>query len=365
MGENVMPDDVSALRFDATGSPARIIFGRGARHRVPEILGEMGLSRVLVLSTLSQRPAAEAFAATLGPRCVGVHAGALMHTPVPATDEAVKVVQAHRADAVLALGGGSTIGLAKAIAWRTDLLQIAVPTTYAGSEVTNILGQTENGVKTTLKSPKVIPETVIYDPELTLGLPALISVTSGTNAIAHAIEALYARDRNPITQMMASKGANLMIAALPEIVAEPQNIAARERALCGSWLCGTVLGQVGMALHHKLCHTLGGLFDLPHAETHTVILPHVMAYNGAVVADCYAPLHNALGPDEPWTALWSLLGRLGTTRSLRDLGMPESGITTAAELATTNQYWNPRPVDQDAIKALITAAYWGESPRLL
>jgi len=353
---------VSALSFDFTGSPARIVFERGGRNRAAGILADMGLSRALVLSTEAQKEAADGFACSLGKSCLGVYSGAKMHTPVEATASALEIVRDQRVDCTIAFGGGSTIGLSKAVAYQTDLPQIAVPTTYAGSEVTNILGQTENGVKTTLKSPKVIPEVVIYDPELTLSLPVGMSVTSGINALAHAVEALYARDRNPLSDMAAAQGAGALIAALPKIVDDPQDIDAREQAFCGSWLCGTVLGQVGMALHHKLCHTLGGLFDLPHAETHTVILPYAIAYNAAAVPELLQPLSEALGGGDPGTALWELSGNLGAPRSLEELGMPENGMAQAAEHAVSNPYWNPRPIEREPIEALIRAAFKGDKP---
>jgi maleylacetate reductase len=206
---------VTALDFDFTGSPARIVFARGGRARTPDILADLGASRALVLATEAQKDSADAFACSLGKACLGVYAGAVMHTPVAATEAALEIVREQKVDCVIAFGGGSTIGLAKAIAWRTDLPQIAVPTTYAGSEVTNILGQTEKGVKTTLKSPRVIPEVVVYDPDLTSTLPVGMSVTSGINAMAHAVEALYARDRNPISDMIAGEGLRALAEALP------------------------------------------------------------------------------------------------------------------------------------------------------
>lgn len=351
--------------FDFTGSPARIVFGRGARSKVPDILGDLGVERALVLSTEAQKEAADAFACSLGKACLGVYAGAVMHTPISATEKAMEIVRESRVDCAIAFGGGSTIGLSKAIAWRTDLPQVAVPTTYAGSEVTNILGQTEAGEKTTLKSPRVIPEVVVYDPELTVTLPVGMSVASGINALAHAVEALYARDRNPLSDMVAAEGTRALIEALPGLVADPGDLDARERALTGSWLCGTVLGQVGMALHHKLCHALGGLFDLPHAETHTVILPYATAYNAAVVPELLAPMSEALGGGPPGEALWELSGRLGAPRALKDIGMPEEGIDRAVDMAVGNPYWNPRPIEREPIERLIRAAFSGERPGAL
>ena len=183
----------------------------------------------------------------------------------------------------MALGGGSTIGLAKAIALRTDLPQIAIPTTYAGSEMTPILGETKDGRKTTQKSMKVLPEVVIYDVDLTMTLPAGLSGTSGINAIAHAVEALYAEDANPIISVLAEQSIAALGRALPQIAADPSDREARSDAQYGAFLAGACLGSVGMALHHKLCHTLGGTFDLPHSETHTIVLPHALAYNAPAV----------------------------------------------------------------------------------
>ena len=352
---------MTALPFDFTGSPARIVFERGGRARAGDILRDMRICRSLVLSTDAQKGAADAFACSLGKSCLGVYSGAIMHTPVSATEAAMEIVRDQKVDGLIAFGGGSTIGLSKAIAYRTGLPQIAIPTTYAGSEVTNILGQTEDGRKTTLKSPRVIPDVVIYDADLTETLPVTMSVTSGINAMAHAVEALYARDRNPLSDMAAAEGLRALTEALPKIAAQPNDIDARERAFCGSWLCGTVLGQVGMALHHKLCHTLGGLFDLPHAETHTVILPYATAYNAVAVPDLLKPLADALG-GAAGPALWEFSTRLGAPRSLAELGMPEDGIARAAEEAVANPYWNPRPVERDPIEAMIRAAWHGHRP---
>ncbi len=185
--------------------------------------------------------------------------------------------------------------MGKAIALRTDLPQIVVPTTYAGSEMTPILGQTTAGRKTTLRSLAVLPEVVLYDVDLTLSLPPALSATSGLNAIAHAVEGLWAHDGNPIISLMAEEGIRALAAALPRIVDDPTDVAARSDAQYGAWLCATVLAGAGMALHHKLCHTLGGSFNLPHAETHAVILPHATHYNSAAAPEAMQRLCRALG----------------------------------------------------------------------
>ncbi|HCV72628.1 maleylacetate reductase [Agrobacterium tumefaciens] len=347
--------------FVYTTAPARIVFGTGSSVGVAEEIRRLGLSRALVLSTPHQKGDAEALAARLGPLAAGVFSDAAMHTPVEVTKRAVEAYRAAGADCVVSLGGGSTTGLGKAIALRTDAPQIVIPTTYAGSEVTPILGQTENGVKTTLRGPEILPEVVIYDAELTLGLPVGISMTSGLNAMAHAAEALYARDRNPIASMMAVEGLRAMIEALPGVRMEPQDTKARETALYGAWLCGTVLGAVGMSLHHKLCHTLGGSLDLPHAETHAVLLPHTIAYVEQAVPDQLAPLAALVG-GRAGTGLYDFAARLGAPASLAALGVGEEDLDAMAELATANPYWCPRPVEKTAIRALLQRAFEGARP---
>ena len=348
--------------FTYTALPARVVFGSGAVAALPQEMERLGCRRALVLSTPEQAPHAHEIAARLGERAAGIFAGAVMHTPVEVSERAVELARTLGADCTVALGGGSTIGLGKAIALRTDLPQICIPTTYAGSEMTPILGETAQGLKTTQRSDKVLPEAVIYDVDLTLTLPPALSATSGINAIAHAVEALYAQDRNPVISLMAEEGAAALARALPQIVEAPGNVDARADALYGAWLCGACLGAVGMALHHKLCHVLGGAFNLPHAETHTIVLPHALAYNAPAAPEAVAALSRALGADDPSRALFDLAGRLGAKRALRDIGMPRDGIARACDIALNNPYWNPRPIERAGIAALIARAWAGEPP---
>jgi alcohol dehydrogenase class IV len=349
--------------FVYTGLPIRVIFGSGTVARLGAEIDRLGCRRALVLSTPGREQAARALAATLGGRAAGVFAGAAMHTPVEVTARALAALEEAGADCTVALGGGSTVGLGKALALRTDLPQIAVATTYSGSEMTPVLGQTEGSRKTTQRTLKVLPEVVIYDVDLTLDLPVKVSVTSGINALAHAVEALYAEDRNPIASVMAEQGIAAIGRALPAIAADPRDRAARADALYGAWLCGTCLGQVGMALHHKLCHVLGGAFGLPHAETHTVVLSHALAYNQPAAPEAAGRVARALHVADGALALYDLAGDLGAPRALRDLGMPEDGIDRAADLAVENPYWNPRPLERGAIRALIARAWAGDPPR--
>lgn len=349
-------------RFALTLEALRLRFGAPAAPAVAEELAALGLSRAVVLASPGHAGAAEAFAREVGPRVVGVVARARMHTPVEVTEAALAEVRALGADGLIGFGGGSTIGLGKALTLRSALPQIAVPTSYAGSEVTSILGQTEAGRKTTITEPRLRPAVIVYDPALIADLPVAISVTSGLNALAHAAEALYARDRNPLTTTLALQGAQAMIQALPAILAAPQDLGARGQSQYGAFLCGLVLGQVGMSLHHKLCHTLGGSFGLPHAETHAVILPHALAYNEAAVPDLLAPLAQVLGAPRAGQGLWRRARDLGAPTSLKALGMKEEDLESAAEIATQNAYWNPRPVERAGLLALLKAAWSGAAP---
>ncbi|HET8725984.1 MAG TPA: maleylacetate reductase [Alphaproteobacteria bacterium] len=343
--------------------PIRVLFGVGTVAQIEPETERLGVRRALVVSTPGRGAApAQEVSALLGERSVGVHAGAVLHTPTDATERALLVVKERRADAVVAVGGGSATGLAKAIALRTDLPQIVLPTTYAGSEMTPILGETEAGVKRTQRSRSVLPEVVIYDVDLTLGLPAGISAASGMNAIAHAVEALYAKDGNPIVLLMAEEGIATLARSLPRIAEDPRHLEARTVALYGAWLCGMCLGAAGMALHHKLCHVLGGAFDLPHAETHAIILPHAVAYNAPAVPEAMARVARALGVTNAAQGLYALAGRLGIKQALRDSGMPEDGVDPAVDRAMADPYWNPRPLDRVEIRDLITRAWNGESP---
>jgi maleylacetate reductase len=350
------------LAFTYQGTAARIVFGNGASADVGKAVEGLECRHALVLSTPHQAADAEAMAKRLGPLAIGTFTDATMHTPVEVTEHAVARAAALGADCVVSLGGGSTTGLGKAMAWRTDIPQIVVPTTYAGSEVTPILGQTENGAKTTLRNPKITPEVVIYDPELTLGLPVGMSVTSGLNAIAHAAEGLYAPDRSPITTMMAIEGMRALRDALPVIIESPRDNAARGKALYGAWLCGTVLGQIAMSLHHKICHTLGGSFDTPHAETHSVMLPHTIGFNASAVPDLMTPISDIFGGGTPGQALYDFAKSIGSPMALKEFGLGEADLDRAAEIATRNPYSNPRPIDRNSIRALLQDAWSGTRP---
>jgi maleylacetate reductase len=349
--------------FTYQALPMRVVFGAGSLAKLPDEVAALGLTRVLVLCSPEQEATGQAVAAALGERAAGVLPEARMHVPIEVARRARELAAELGADGCVAVGGGSAIGLGKAIALEHDLPVVAVPTTYAGSEMTPVWGLTEGGQKRTGRDVRVLPRSVLYDAELTLSLPAGMSATSGMNAIAHAVEGLYAPDATPIVSLMAEEGSRALAAALPRVVADGSDRDARADAQYGAWLCGAVLAATTMSLHHKLCHTLGGTLDLPHAQTHTVVLPHALAFNQPAAPQAVAALSRALGgvPD-PARELWELAGRLGAPRSLAELGMKESDIPRIVDLAVANPYANPRPVTRDGIEALLLTAWAGDPP---
>ncbi|WJR80410.1 maleylacetate reductase [Bradyrhizobium sp. NP1] len=340
----------------------RVVFGDGTLDRLGEEVDLLSIRRALVLTTAGHEAQGRALADRLKDRFAGVFPGAVMHTPLAVTEQALRFASEVKADGVIALGGGSTIGLGKAIGVRTGLPQIAIPTTYAGSEMTPILGETADGVKTTRSDPAIAPKTVIYDVALTLSLPPRLVAVSGLNAMAHAVEALYARDRNPVISLMAEEAIRAMATALPAVVSGPSDREARANALYGAWLCGLCLGSVGVALHHKLCHVLGGAFNLPHAETHAIVLPHALRYNAGAVPDAINRMTRIFAGRDPADSLYDLGRQMQIPASLREIGMPQDGIARAVDLTFANPYWNPRPLERGAIEALIAHAWAGEPP---
>ncbi|KAL4940340.1 hypothetical protein BDV06DRAFT_213551 [Aspergillus oleicola] len=343
--------------FEYNPNPGRVIFGSGTLSKLPDELTRLEKKAPLILSTPQQTTHASRVSSVLEGKVpvAGIFTEATMHTPTHITDKAVEYAKAQGADVVVSIGGGSTIGLGKAISIRTGLYHVCIPTTYAGSEMTPILGETAEGLKKTRSDPKILPGTVIYDVELTMSLPVNMSATSGVNAIAHAVEALYARNTNPVINLMALEGTRALATSLPEIATNPSSESARSLALYGAWLCGTCLGSVGMSIHHKLCHTLGGSFNLPHAETHTCVLPHAISYNAPKIPEAMKKLAEVLpgSNGDAIRGLNVLLEKLGVKRGVKEFGMKESDIDKAADIAVGNPYWNPRSIEREPIRELI------------
>jgi len=350
--------------------PARVLFGSGlSKTAVAHEIRNLGCSRALILTTPHQVSSGEAVRDSLDSSLfAGLYTNATMHTPEDITSEALKYAEEVKADCVVAVGGGSTIGLGKALALHTNgkLKQIVIPTTYAGSEATPIIGQTKtvDGVsqKTTQKTNVVLPQVIIYDVDLTMTLPAQMTVTSGLNAIAHAVEALYAKEANPVIDNLAVQGIESIAKALPVIHQKSDDAEARSNALFGAWACGTCLGAVGMSLHHKLCHTLGGTFNMPHAETHTVILPHAAAYNAPYAPEAFEKVAKALGVPNAPQGLYDLAKEHGAPYSLKALGFKEEDLEQAADIASKAPYPNPAPLDKAKLLELLRNAYEGVRP---
>jgi alcohol dehydrogenase class IV len=341
--------------------PSRVVFGAGRLEQLTAELDRLGCKRALIVATSDAR--AEEVARRLGSRVAGIYEKAVMHVPVETARNARDQARRLDADVSIAVGGGSTIGLAKAIALELGLPILAIPTTFSGSEMTPIWGLTEGGVKRTGRDARVLPRVVIYDPVLTLTLPPAVAGPSGMNAIAHCVEALYAENVNPIVSLMAEEGIRALAESLPTVVSKPGDVDAHATALYGAWLAGACLGSVGMALHHKLCHTLGGSFNLPHAETHTVILPYATAYNSQAAPEAMRRVARALGDvKNAATGLYDLARRLDAPKALKEIGLQSGDLERAAEVATQNPSYNPRAVTRDGVLALLEQAFEGRPP---
>ena len=338
----------------------RVIFGVGTFARLREEIERLGVNRPLFISTPGRRQDAEQAAGSLAAMTAAVYAEAVMHVPIETLNAARAAAQRHEADSIIAFGGGSAIDTSKAVGLELGVPVVAVPTTYGGSEVTPFYGYTEGDIKKGKRDRKMLPKSVIYDPALTVSLPANVSGPSGMNAIAHCVEGLYARDANPVMSLLATEGIRVLARSLPIVVQEPANRDARTDAFYGAWLAGMVLGSVGMAVHHNISHVLGGTFRLSHADVHTVILPHAVAFNHNAATEAIRTVAEALGVKDAAQGLYDLATRIGAPTSLKQLGMPEDQLDRAAKLVIEHPYPNPRPVEYAGIRQLLENAYRGE-----
>jgi maleylacetate reductase len=337
------------------------VFGAGSVAELANEVDRLGAKRALLLATPGRTAMVKSVADPLGVRVAGVFDRVVMHTPLELAEEARRLAASVQADCCVVVGGGSTIGFGKAIALTSALPLLAVPTTYSGSEMTTIWGISEGGAKKTGRDPKVLPKTVIYDPALTLDLPPHVSAASGMNAMAHCVEALYAHDGNPIVSMMAEEGIRALASALPRVMENPKDIDARSDALYGAWLAGCTISTTSIALHHKLCHVLGGSFNLPHAETHSIVLPHAVRYNESA-AEAMRRIERALGKRDAAAAIYDLEKKLRLPLRLADIGMKEQDLERAARIATDAPYPNPRKVEYAPVLELLRHAYEGVRP---
>jgi alcohol dehydrogenase class IV len=340
----------------------RVVFGAGAaRTALAGEVAHLGATRVLVVASEGARPLAAEL--TAGLPVAATFTGVRPHVPADVAAAARLAARDAGADLLLSVGGGSTTGTAKAVARRTGLPILAVPTTYAGSEATTVWGETEAGRKTTGTDPRVLPRTVVYDPELTLGLPADLTVASGLNAMAHCVDSLWAPNANPVATALATAGIRGLAAGLPAVRRDGADVAARGDTLAAAYLAAVAFASAGSGLHHKICHILGGTYDLPHAGTHAVVLPYVAAFNLPAAPAAGAAIATALGVPDAAEGLAGLYRALEAPTALRDLGMPEAGIAEAAGLvARAAPESNPRPVSREDAEALLRRAWTGGRP---
>jgi maleylacetate reductase len=349
------------MSFTFESQASRVVFGEGCFAQLAHEIERLEASRVMLISTPGRSSLAERARELIGTSVVETFDRAVVHVPQETATLARNRARETNADVLVALGGGSAIGVAKAIALTSSLPIIAVPTTYGGSEMTPIWGLTDEGIKLTGRNARAQPRVVIYDPDLTLSLPPRTIACSGLNAIAHCIEAMYAADANPLTTSAARAGLSLLSSALPRLHAAPQDRDQRSTALRGAWLAGYALGTVQMALHHKLCHTLGGAFNLPHAETHAVLLPYTAAYNRNAASAAMRLAAETLGVEDAPTELMSIARTIDAPASLQEIGMHEQDLERAASLAIDRVYPNPAPVTFEGIRVLLAAAHIGDA----
>ena len=346
-----------AFVYDAL--PGRVVFGVGSVEHLGEEVDRLGAGRVLAIAG---KRAIDGLVERLGGRWAASFTDVQQHVPVEAAARAAAAASEAGADCLVAMGGGSATGMAKAVALERPVPIVAVPTTYAGSEVTPIYGLTGPEGKRTGRDPRVLPRTVVYDPALTTGLPAQVTGPSGMNALAHCVEALYAPGANPITSLLAEEGARALHRGLPGAVADPGDLAARSDALLGAWLAGTALAAAGIGIHHQLCHLLGGAYRLPHAELHAVVLPHAVHFVAPAARPQLARLAGSLGVDDAAGGIWDLGRRLGTPASLAELGLAEAELDRAAEQAVARVVQTPRRAGVSELRALLQAAWQGGRP---
>jgi maleylacetate reductase len=358
---------VQPFTFDQL--PSRIVFAPGALSQVGSEAERLGAERVMLVHDAMTGESANAVAAQLGDRLALRWNDVAQHVPVELAERARRAATDNSIDAIVTVGGGSSTGLAKALALSHRVPIVAVPTTYAGSEQTTIYGLTGGQHKQTGKDPIVLPRVVVYDPELTLGLPGSVTGPSAFNALAHSVEALWAPGCNPITSALALEGVRAIARSLPQAMSKPADVDARGDLLYGAALSGMALGATAAGLHHKLCHVLGGRFNLVHADAHSVILPHAIAFNAPVLPGEMARLADALGAPgkDPAGALWDLAVASGVPTRLADLNGSEGPLQReqlpgAADAAAAEITVNPRRVTRDDLLGLLERAYDGKRP---
>jgi maleylacetate reductase len=344
-----------------TNSP-RVVFANGAITTVAAEVALLNKKRILLVSDESAATHAARLKSDLGLLVAQSVDHVVMHVPDDFSAPIADAAREAGIDLVLSIGGGSATGLGKIIALDCEIDLLAIPTTYAGSEMTSIWGRTNNNQKITGRSSAVLPKTTIYDPELTYSLPHSISVNSGMNAIAHAVEALYAPELNPEIKDAALEGITIFASGLRRITADINDTGARADLFRGSMLCGFSLNNATMGIHHKICHTLGGMFDLPHAPMHSVVLPWAVQYNQGFATNQLNEVAEALSALSAAQGLWDLANEVGAQTSLKEIGYPIERSEEVADVISNAKYVNPRPFNRNAIVDLLSNAHGGSRP---
>jgi maleylacetate reductase len=350
------------MRFVHDTLPQRVCFGSGqaAANLRNEVAG-LGAGRVMLIATKNTMHLADEIAADV--QVALRHDEVVMHVPLDVAERAREAAAQSHVDALVSVGGGSATGLAKAIAMTTGLPIIAVPTTYAGSEATPVWGLTEGAAKTTGVDLRVLPKVIVYDAALTTSLPVPLSVASGLNALAHCVDAMWGPNADPINAALAAEGIRSLAAGLPRVVSDPEGLEGREHALYAAYLSAAAFASAGSALHHKICHVLGGKYNLPHAQTHAVVLPYVLAFNGPAAPEAERRIAAAFGSATALGGLQALRQQLQAPQALGDYGFHEGSIAEAADaILPSVPPSNPRPVTAADLRALLRAAWSGIDP---
>jgi maleylacetate reductase len=359
------------MRFVHDTLPQRVAFGSGeAAAILRREIRDLGATRVMLIAAKAEMHLADTIARDI-PVALR-HDDVVMHVPVEVAERARAAAAGHGIDALVSVGGGSTTGLAKAVALTSGLPIVAVPTTYAGSEATPVWGLTEGAKKTTGVDAAVLPKVIVYDAALTLSLPVDMSVASGLNALAHCVDSLWAPNADPVNAAFAAEGIRSLATGLPRVVADPMDLDGREHALYAAYLSAAAFASAGSGLHHKICHVLGGKYNLPHAATHATVLPYVLALNAPAAPDAARRIAAALssagfgadGADGAVDGLVALKRELNAPHALADYGFTEDSITeAAAAILPSVPPSNPRRVTVEDLRALLHAAWSGEDPR--
>ncbi len=350
------------MNFTVNPLRSRIVFGAGTAAQLPEEIAALGAKRAMIVCTTGAAGRVQPLAASLGEVCTGIFDGVETHVPLAVVEAAVDKFRALDADCLITFGGGSSVDTGKAIAVETGRPAIAIPTTYSGAEMTPNYGIVIAGEKKRHQDQRAQARTIIYDAALTTGLSPHMTATSGMNGLAHCVEALYPPQPNPVAALLAEEAARALAEGLPGCIADADDLDARGGALYGAYLAGTVVSLVGIALHHRTCHVLGGTYGLAHGDANSVILPQVTAFNAPAAPQAMAALARALGTDDPAAAIFDLGQSIGAPSDLKSIGMREGDLDAAAKQAIEFTAYNPRPLEFGPVREMLQNAYEGKRP---